>query len=136
MVKKFEDLEVFHAAIDLMVDVYRATETYPRTETYGLVSQLRRASISVVSHIAEGQGRLTWGEWRQLLSAARGSLYEIEAQLIASEKLGYVAGDTCVQLRSRTKQIGPLLAGLIRYIKRRESESKRRPGSLGPLATG
>ena len=119
MVKKFEDLKVFHAAIDLMVDVYRATEKYPKTETYGLVWQLRRASISVLSHIAEGQGRLTWGEWRQLLSEARGSLYEIEAQLIASEKLGYVTGDAYSHLRSRTKQIGPLLAGLIRYIRRR-----------------
>jgi four helix bundle protein len=124
MAKTFEDLKVFQAATELMVDVYRVTEKYPKTETYGLVSQLRRASIGVLSHIGEGQGRLTWGEWRALLSDARGSLFEIEAQLIASQRLGYLAPDAYKQLRVRTREVGGLLAGFIRYIKKREITAK------------
>lgn len=124
MAKSFEDLKVFQAATDLMVAVYRTTETYPRAELYGLVSQMRRASISVVSHIAEGQGRLTMGEWRQMLSQARGSLYELEAQLIASERLGFIDAATHTTLREQTRTAGGLLAGFIRYVKKREDTAR------------
>lgn len=114
--KTFHDLDVFQSAIELMVEVYRATESYPKREWYGLAAQMRRAAVSVVSNIAEGQGRLTLGEWRQMLSHARGSLFELEAQFIASSKLGYVNGDE-LPSRERTSK---LLVGLIRYVKTRE----------------
>ncbi len=132
MQESFEDLKVFQFAIDLMVDIYRATDAFPRQEQYGLVSQMRRASISVVSHIAEGQGRLSFGEWRQLLSEARGSLYEIEAQLIASVRLGYLDPDQQRVLRGRTATVGKLLSGLISYVRKRERAGKTRK----PMATG
>jgi len=80
---KYEGLVAFQRAMDLMVAVYQETDSFPRSERYGITSQIRRASLSVVSQIAEGQGRLTPGEWRQLLSQARGSLFEVEAQAIA-----------------------------------------------------
>ncbi|HEX9405778.1 MAG TPA: four helix bundle protein, partial [Thermoanaerobaculia bacterium] len=100
MAKTFEDLDVFKRALDLMVDVYEATAGFPQREVYGLAAQLRRASVSVVSNIAEGQGRLTPGEWRQLLSHARGSLFEIEAQLIASAMLGFMDSATAKRVRA------------------------------------
>ena len=121
----FEDLEVFQAAVDLMVDVYRVSESYPKREMYGLVSQMRRASVSVVSHIAEGQGRLTFGEWRQMLSQGRGSLYEIEAQTIASLRLGYIDDASYAQLRQKTKSVASRLAGLIHYVQRNDRTKRR-----------
>jgi len=127
----FEDLKVFQVAVDLMVDVYRATETYPKQEMYGLVSQMRRAAVSVVSHIGEGQGRLTFGEWRQLLSQGRGSLFELEAQTIASQRLGFIDEPTYQRLRGRTRDTGCLLTGLIRYVQRKEAQVRSRRKSPG-----
>lgn len=121
MSKTFEDLDAFNCALDLMVGVYQATEDFPKREWYGLASQLRRASVSVVSNIAEGQGRLTPGEWRQLLSHARGSLFEIEAQLIASVRLGLLDQAAAKSIRAKSKAVGRPLAGLIRYVQRREN---------------
>jgi len=120
MAKTFEDLDVFKRALDLMVDVYEATAGFPQREVYGLAAQLRRASVSVVSNIAEGQGRLTPGEWRQLLSHARGSLFEIEAQLIASAMLGFMDSATAKRVRAMAKTVGRPLAGLIAYVQSRE----------------
>src|SRR5688572_19975517 len=117
----FEDLRVFREAIALMVDVYRMTESFPRHETYGLSSQVRRSAGSVVAHIAEGQGRLTYGEYRQLLSQGRGSLFETEAHLIAAKELGYLDVERFGTIRERARTVGCLLAGLIRYVQRREA---------------
>jgi four helix bundle protein len=125
MSKTFEDLDVFKRALDLMVGVYEATEDFPKREFYGLAAQLRRASVSVVSNIAEGQGRLTPGEWRQLLSHARGSLFEIEAQLIAASRLGYLDAGTKARLRASAKSVGKPLAGLIAYVRTREIRQPR-----------
>jgi four helix bundle protein len=122
----FEDLRAFQRALDLMVDVYTATESFPRAELYGLTSQLRRASCSVVSNIAEGQGRLTYGEWRQLLSHARGSLYEIQAQVIASQRLNLLALSTAEHLKKQIRAAARELAGLIAWVTKREAKSKRR----------
>lgn len=123
MTKTFEDLDVFKRALDLMALVYDLTEDFPKREHYGLASQLRRATVSVISNIAEGQGRLMPGEWRQLLSHARGSLFEIEAQLIAAKRLGYVTNAQAADIRAMTRSVGKPLAGLIAYVRRRENRS-------------
>jgi len=120
MTKTFEDLDVFQRALDLMVSIYKATENFPKREFYGLAAQLRRASVSVISNIAEGQGRLTPGEWRQLLSHSRGSLFEIEAQLIAASRLGYLDAETTARLRASARSVGKPLSGLITYVRSRE----------------
>jgi four helix bundle protein len=124
MPQSFEDLEVFKRAMDLMEAVYRATETFPSHERYGLTAQIRRASFSVISHLAEGQGRLTFGEWRQMLSQARGSLFEVQAQLIGSHRLKFLADETYAQLRTAVKRVAQPLTGLIRYVQRRERQPK------------
>jgi four helix bundle protein len=120
----FEDLRAFQLALDLMVDVYTATEVFPKHEMYGLTSQLRRAACSVVSNIAEGQGRLTYGERRQLFSHARGSLFEIQAQLLAASRLRLIDVGSAEHLKVRTSFVGRELAGLIDWIKRRETETR------------
>lgn len=109
-----------------MVDVYSATETFPRQELYGLTSQLRRAACGVVSNIAEGQGRLTFGEWRQSLSEARGSLFEVQAQMIASRRLNLLAVATAEHLHKQIRAAGRELTGLIVWVRKREAQKKRR----------
>src|SRR5437870_4756783 len=125
MSKSFEDLEVFQRAVDLMEAVYKATAAFPGEERYGLTAQLRRASISVMSHIAEGQGRLTLGEWRQMLSQARGSLFEVQAQLIAGHRLRYLRDEAYDHLRVAVRGVAKPLAGLIRYVQRREQQRRQ-----------
>ena len=86
---KYEDLIVWQKAKTFASEIYRATEPFPKNETYGLTSQLRRAAVSVASNIAEGQGRLTKGEFCHFLGQARGSLLEVETQLSISLDLHF-----------------------------------------------
>ncbi|MDQ3281833.1 MAG: four helix bundle protein [Acidobacteriota bacterium] len=104
------------------MEVYRLTESFPRHELYGLSAQMRRAAVSVVSHISEAEGRLLFGERRQLLSQGRGSLFELEAQLIVAERLGYATNTAA--LRASTSKTGAMLMGFIRYTQRREAQTK------------
>ncbi len=122
--KNFEELSVFRRAVELMVAVYHATKTFPNEERYGLTSQLRRASISVMSHVAEGEVGLSPGEWRQFLIQARGSLYEVQAQLIAAHELKFLDEPGYTALRMKIRNVAAPLAGLIAYVKRREQEKR------------
>src|ERR1035437_4851243 len=89
MAQAFRDLQVWQRSIQLTVVVYRLTQNFPREEIYGLTSQIRRAAVSVPSNIAEGQGRLTIGAFRQFLGIARGSNYELQTQLEIARSLGF-----------------------------------------------
>ena len=73
--------------MELTVTIYSLTRTFPREEIYGLTSQLRRASVSIASNIAEGRGRGTDGEFRQFLNIAQGSTYEVQTQLLVAKQL-------------------------------------------------
>jgi four helix bundle protein len=97
----------------LVVDIYRSTQTFPKTETYGLASQLRRAAVSVPSNIAEGQARLTTGEFKQFLGHARGSLMEVETQILIARDLGYLECDESNSLLSLAAEVGRILNGLL-----------------------
>jgi len=114
----------------MTVTIYQVTESFPPSERYGLQAQMRRAGISVISNIAEGQGRLTAGEWRQLLSHARGSLYEIEAQLIIAKRLRFISEEDGQNLRNDCRETGKALAGLITYVRgleRQPATGNRQP---------
>ncbi len=90
MSHSYKGLYAWQKAKTLAVDIYSATKQFPRDERFGLISQLRRAAVSVPSNIAEGQGRATKGEFRQFLATARGSLLEIATQLEIAHELGYL----------------------------------------------
>src|SRR2546422_7351149 len=90
-IKSYRDLRVWQRATDLIENLYRATATFPVTERYGLVAQLRRAGISVASNIAEGHTR-SRADYRRLLVIAAGSLTQIACQLPLSVRLGFVEG--------------------------------------------
>ena len=81
MIQSFRDLQVWQKSMEMTIAVYRLTRDFPRDELYGLTSQMRRSAVSVPSNIAEGQGRLNLGEFRQFLGIARGSNCELQTQL-------------------------------------------------------
>jgi four helix bundle protein len=91
MGESFKDLIVWQKAVDLSSEVYRLTASFPRSERFGLSDQMRRASVSVASNIAEGYGRATKGEYVQFLGHARGSNCELQTQLAIAERLGFCA---------------------------------------------
>ncbi len=87
----YQELIAWQKAMHLAEEIYAATLTFPRDELYGLTSQVRGAAISIPSNIAEGQGRLTPGEFRQFLGHVRGSLLETETQILMSGRLRYLS---------------------------------------------
>jgi len=118
-VKSYRDLIVWQRAMELCAATYRATATFPEAERYGLVSQMRRAAVSIPSNIAEGHGRLTTNEYRQFLGIARGSLKELETQILIANDLGYLdktATDACSALAD---EVGRMLSTLIAALQRR-----------------
>ena len=86
----YRDLKVWQLGIEISLEVYRVTNNFPKHELYGLTSQLRRAAVSIPSNIAERQARKTPKEMARFLDIAKGSLAEIETQLIIASKLGYL----------------------------------------------
>jgi four helix bundle protein len=103
----------------MAASIYRATETFPKTEIYGLTSQLRRAAVSIPSNIAEGQGRLTKGEFAHFLGQARGSLLELENQLLIAVDLEFLSKQDFDKLEEPLSEVGRLLNGLIDSIRPR-----------------
>jgi four helix bundle protein len=102
--KHYQELIAWQKAIALVTEIYSATKSFPRDELYGLISQLRRAAVSVASNIAEGQGRATRGESVQFLGHARGSLCEIETQIVIATNLHYLAPDIRDLLSGRFRE--------------------------------
>jgi four helix bundle protein len=101
----YKDLLVWRKGIDLVKEIYRMTKLFPADERFGLVSQMRRAAVSIPSNIAEGQARRTTGEFIQFLSQAEGSLAELDTQLILAEELGYAKA---TQVTSATELVSEL----------------------------
>ena len=121
----YKELDTWQFAMALADEVYDLTEDFPRTERYGLTAQMRRAAVSVVSNIAEGQGRLTPGEERKHLGDARGSLWELDTQLELSRRRGFVDEQTARKVGSHINRVGRLITGLIRNAIRRERDPEQ-----------
>ena len=117
MSHSYKDLIVWQKARVLASEIYRITEPFPKAELYGLTSQLRRAAISVVSNIAEGQGRLTKGEFQQFLGHSRGSLLELETQLLISVDLNYFTAEEFTRIEARIAEVRRLLNGLLDSLR-------------------
>jgi len=132
---KFFDLVVFQRALELSVQVYEVTSSFPRQEMYGLTAQLRRAAYGVVSNIAEGEGRLTFGERRQFLSQARGSLFEVEAQTLIAVRLRFLSPEDHERIEASVQKTGRALIGYIRWVKKREDTAKPRNRATANPAT-
>jgi len=118
-IQGYRDLVVWQHSMELVVTVYRTTAKFPREERYLLVDQLRRASISVPSNIAEGHGRARTGDYMRFLSIAVGSLHELETQVQIAKRLGYISDDVEKELLNTSTGIGRMLGALIRALRRR-----------------
>ena len=121
MARSYRDLLVWQKAKVLAVHTYRATANFPKTEMYGLISQIRRASVSVASNIAEGQGRLTAGEFKHFLGQARGSLLEAETQLAIALDLEFLEQSTYEALERESYQVLGLLDRLLNSLRTKDS---------------
>ena len=103
----------------LVKDVYDASHAFPQVEIYGLRQQLRRAAVSVPSNIAEGYGRGSLRDYIRFLQTARGSLYEVETQLILSQDLGYLDSEAVLAVMQRSSDCSRVLQGLISSLARK-----------------
>jgi four helix bundle protein len=112
----FRDLRVWQQAIELTVAVYKATEEFPKHEVYGLSQQMRRAAVSIASNIAEGKGHRSDKEFRHFLFHARGSLLELETQIVIATKLEYLSSARSQELPMLATQVARSLTGLINSI--------------------
>jgi four helix bundle protein len=109
-----KELEIWQLSIDFVVDIYNITKTFPDEEKYGLISQMRRAAVSIPSNIAEGSARNSNQQFLQFLNIALGSLSELETQLIIAERLNYLQS---TQLTESLSVIRSKLIKLIKYLK-------------------
>ncbi|MGA8762571.1 MAG: four helix bundle protein [Candidatus Sulfotelmatobacter sp.] len=109
----YEDLKAWRRAMDLVLEVYRSTSSFPRQEIHGLTSQMRRAAVSVPSNIAEGKGRFSRKELLQFLFHARGSLLELQTQITIGCELGFLAPEPGQRLTDLAAEVGRLLNGLV-----------------------
>lgn len=120
-VRSYQDLEVWRFAADWTEAVYRTTATWPNEERFGLISQVRRAAVSVASNIAEGAARRSTGEFLQFVGMAQGSLAEAETQLLIATRLGYLREPEHHVLTESGDRISRMLASLASALKRRKS---------------
>lgn len=127
MTGSYRDLRVWQRAMDLVLDVYDETKCFPKDELYGLVSQMRRAAVSIPSNIAEGKGRLTDRDRAHFSSQARGSLLELETQVFIAQRLHYASEPRAKALIDLAAELGRLLNSLINSI--RPTERTGRPAA-------
>ena len=117
MTASYRDLRVWKRSIELVVRIYDETDSFPPSEIYGLVSQMRRSAVSVPSNIAEGKGRLTDRDRSHFFSQARGSLLELETHIVIAQRLNYLPDQIARALIADAADIGRMLNALIESIR-------------------
>jgi len=122
--KSYRDLIAWQKAMSLVTEIYKITHGFPKEEVYGLTSQLRRAAVSVPSNIAEGQSRLSKHEFKNFLSHARGSLVEVETQLLIAQNLGYIKKAQADCLITQASEVARILNGLLTSIRDSSTENR------------
>ena len=118
-IKAYKDLEVWQVAMELVVETYQATKTWPEVERYGLISQAQRSAVSVPANIAEGYGRGHTAEYLHHLFMARGSLLELETHLEVAIRLAYQTPATVQTAQQLISRVGMMLNKLIQALKSR-----------------
>ncbi len=116
----FKDLVAWKKSHELTVAIYKATSTFPSSEQFGITNQLRRASVSIISNIAEGFGRRTNLDRIRFYDMARASLHEVQAQLLAATDVGFLGKESYNKLDQQGLEVHKLLTGLINKTKLRE----------------
>jgi four helix bundle protein len=117
MAQHFKDLVVWQKAMDLVTEIYKVTDDFPKREVYSLTDQIRRAAVSIPSNIAEGQAHYSHREFLHFLRHAAGSLAELETQLLIADRLGYLDHPPTTELLQRVHEVGRILNGLIASLR-------------------
>jgi four helix bundle protein len=117
MAQNYQDLVVWQRAIELTTCIYKLTRSFPQDELYGLTSQMRRASVSFASNIAEGRGRITPGEFRQFLGLAQGSTFELKTQLLVAKRLKMEEERTLNEAESLSEEVSKMLGSFIEKLR-------------------
>jgi len=128
MGKGFEDLKVYQEARKFRKRVYALTRLLPKEEQYVLVSQMRRAAVSVTNCIAEGHGSQSWKHNISYLHHSRGSVLELQDDFNTCEDEGYFKKEHLDDIRADAVRVVQLLNGYIRYLETRVSQARKRPG--------
>ena len=113
----YRDLRIWQEAVQLALSVYRATMSFPRHELYGLTSQMRRAAVSIPSNIAEGKGHSSDRDFGRFLFHARGSLLELQTQIVIARGLNYLSDAEATELTRASDNLGRGLNGLIQTVR-------------------
>ena len=114
--KTHKDLIVWQKSIELVIEIYQLTDKFPSEEKFGLVSQMRRASISISSNIAEGSGRKSKKDFKQFVHMASGSLNEVESLLHICSRLDLITAYPYKELKESAERLGRLIGGLLKYL--------------------
>ena len=125
-------MDVWQKARLLAKDIYVITRSFPREEMFGLTQQMRRAAVSILCNIAEGRGRRSRADYRRFILIARGSVFELQAQIIIASDIGYLEESTAKSLVKRTAEIARMLSGLVRYLDRVSHPPNRQPLTANP----
>jgi len=123
--KGFKNLVVWQKSFALILKVYEVTKIFPRDEQYGLISQMRRAAVSIAANIAEGYERQHRKEYLHFLGMSKGSLGELETSLLLSKELKYFTESEFSFLENKRNEVARLLIGLISSLSRKSNQSKR-----------
>jgi four helix bundle protein len=116
-IKTHKDLLVWQKSIDLVIDVYLATQKFPKDELFALTNQMKRCVTSIPANIAEGAGRRSEKEFSQFLHVSLGSASELETFLIISNRLNYLDNNTYDTLTNKTSEIIRMISGLLKSVK-------------------
>ncbi len=116
-IRGFKDLIVWQRSVALAVEIYKITKEFPREETYSLISQIRRASVSIPSNLAEGHARNTKGQFANFIDITLGSAAELETQLTISLQIGYLKQTDYDKLVSELTEITRMLYGLLHRVQ-------------------
>lgn len=116
-IRTHKDLVVWQKAIDLVLDIYNMTKSFPKEEVYGLVSQMRRAAVSIPANIAEGAARQTKKEFQQFVYISIGSLAELETHLILSVRLSFCGKQEADLTSLKLDEIRRMLSGLLNHFR-------------------
>lgn len=113
-IESFKDLDAWKEGHRLVIDVYKMAKSFPREETFGLTSQIRRAVVSITSNLAEGFGRATWRDKNHFYQIAFGSIIELRNQLLVARDVGYIRESVFGPLEAQAIKVERICRGLIK----------------------
>ena len=120
IIRSYRDLKAWQKAMELVKEIYRVSREFPKEELFGLMSQIRRAAVSIPSNIAEGHAKLSRKEYQHYLGHARGSLAEIETQILIARDLDYLSEIDMNHILDISAEVGRVLNGLLNSLMKKQ----------------